>query len=107
MVNINDYRQSSAWSFAELTPAETQYLTHGYHRYPAKFIPQLVRQLIEEYSSQGDRICDPFVGCKLQTVDPPPSPPGITLVTVGNPGACPALYRPVCSQRGGNTGIRR
>jgi len=37
-----------SWSFAELTPSQTNYLTHGYHRYPAKFIPQLVERLMDE-----------------------------------------------------------
>jgi len=69
MIIATDNKQAATWSFAELTPAETQYLTHGYHRYPAKFIPQLVRQLIEEYSSQGDRICDPFGGCGTTLVE--------------------------------------
>ncbi len=69
MVTTTTNRPASSWSFAELTPAETQYLTHGYHRYPAKFIPQLVRQLVEEYSRQGDRICDPFGGCGTTLVE--------------------------------------
>ena len=69
MVVTIDSKQVSPWSFAELTPAETHYLTHGYHRYPAKFIPQLVRQLIEEYSSQEARICDPFGGCGTTLVE--------------------------------------
>lgn len=69
MIIATNNKQAAIWSFAELTPAETQYLTHGYHRYPAKFIPQLVRQLIEEYSSQGDRICDPFGGCGTTLVE--------------------------------------
>jgi len=62
-------REASYWSFADLTPAKTQYLTHGYHRYPAKFIPQLVRRLIEEYSEPGERICDPFGGCGTTLVE--------------------------------------
>jgi len=69
MVTTADSQQTSAWSFTELTTAETQYLTHGYHRYPAKFIPQLVRQLIEEYSVSGNRICDPFGGCGTTLVE--------------------------------------
>jgi len=40
----------------------TTYLTHDIHYYPAKFIPQIARRLIEEYSSEGDIILDPFVG---------------------------------------------
>jgi DNA modification methylase len=69
MMVTTDVHRVSLWSFADLTRAETQYLTHGYHRYPAKFIPQLVRQLIEEYSRSGDRICDPFGGCGTTLVE--------------------------------------
>ena len=28
------------WSFIEYKPSDTAKWTHGYHRYPAKFIPQ-------------------------------------------------------------------
>lgn len=38
-------------------------MSHSYHRYPAKFIPQLVDKLIEEYTEEGDLVCDPFGGC--------------------------------------------
>ncbi len=37
------------WSFAEYKPSDTSKLTHCYHRYPAKFIPQLVEKLMDEY----------------------------------------------------------
>ena len=33
-----------AWSFAEYKPSDTAKWTHCYHRYPAKFIPQLVEK---------------------------------------------------------------
>ena len=38
------------------------YLTHGIHPYPAKFIPQIPACLIEAYSSEGNVILDPFCG---------------------------------------------
>lgn len=50
------------WSFASLKPGETLWGPHGYHRYPAKFIPQLVRRIIETYSCPGDLVGDTFVG---------------------------------------------
>jgi DNA modification methylase len=50
------------WSFAHLGRSETLWGPHGYHRYPAKFIPQLVRRLIENYTSPGELVGDPFVG---------------------------------------------
>ena len=52
------------WSFIEYKPSDTGKWTHDYHRYPAKFIPQLVERLIDEYISQKDaHINDPFMGC--------------------------------------------
>lgn len=48
-----------SWAFEG---ADTKYLTHDIHRYPAKFIPQLARRLIEEYSDEGEIILDPFCG---------------------------------------------
>jgi hypothetical protein len=40
---------SHDWSFEGITPSQTSKLTHCYHRYPAKFIPQLVEKLLDEY----------------------------------------------------------
>lgn len=52
------------WSFVEYKPSDTGKWTHDYHRYPAKFIPQLVERLIDEYMSHKDaHINDPFMGC--------------------------------------------
>ena len=42
--------------------AEFSKLTHYLFRYPAKFHPPVVRQLIEDYSVKGQRILDPFCG---------------------------------------------
>ncbi len=50
------------WSFADLKRVETLWGPHGYHRYPAKFIPQLVHRIIETYSAPGDLVGDPFLG---------------------------------------------
>jgi DNA modification methylase len=50
------------WSFASLKPRETLWGPHGYHRYPSKFIPQLVRRIIDTYSCPGDLVGDTFVG---------------------------------------------
>lgn len=44
------------WSFAELPRTETIWEPHGCHRYPAKFIPQLVRRIIETYSTPGSLV---------------------------------------------------
>ena len=51
------------WSFAGYKPSETGKWTHSYHRYPAKFIPQLVERLFDEYIHDGEaHINDPFCG---------------------------------------------
>ena len=52
------------WSFAEYKPSQTGKWTHNYHRYPAKFIPQLVEKLMDEYVTEKNaHINDPFCGC--------------------------------------------
>ena len=53
-----------SWSFSEYKSSETGKWTHNYHRYPAKFIPQLVEALIDEYIfTEQAHINDPFMGC--------------------------------------------
>lgn len=56
--NIHELKNLD-WSFKE---DNTTYLTHNFHPYPAKFIPQIPRTLIESLSSEGDTILDPFCG---------------------------------------------
>lgn len=36
--------------------------THGIHKYPAKFFPELPRWIISRFSGRGDLILDPFTG---------------------------------------------
>ncbi len=57
------------WAFAKATRADTSYATHGYHRYPAKFIPQLAKKLILDYTTKGDIVCDPFMGSGTTLVE--------------------------------------
>ena len=46
----------------DLASANTSYLTHNIHPYPAKFIPQIPNILIQELSSVGDTVADIFCG---------------------------------------------
>jgi DNA modification methylase len=55
------------WAFAD--SRSTNNLTHGHHRYPAKFIPQIVQKLIETYTVEGDKIVDVFAGCGTTLVE--------------------------------------
>lgn len=51
-------------SFRELVPEiiSTSYLTHSIYYYPAKFIPQVVKYCIDNYTKEDDWIIDPFAG---------------------------------------------
>lgn len=51
-------------SFRELQSdiPSTSYASHGMYYYPAKFIPQAVRFIIEKYTEPGDWVFDPFAG---------------------------------------------
>ncbi len=60
---FNEKQIDSEWAFREYKPSETSKWTHDYHRYPAKFIPQLVEKLIHEYITDTHvHINDPFMG---------------------------------------------
>jgi len=48
--------------FRKFIGKQVSYATHGIHRYPAKFIPQIPRFCIESYSDRGDTVLDPFMG---------------------------------------------
>lgn len=48
---------------------EQTYITHGFHKYPAKFFPELPKWLIEKYSKKGDIILDPFSGSGTTNVE--------------------------------------
>ncbi len=48
--------------FGKYIGKQVSYATHGIHRYPAKFIPQIPGFCIQSYSKVGDRVLDPFMG---------------------------------------------
>lgn len=56
-------------AFSNIARGDNQRYTHGYHRYPAKFIPKLANYLIDKYSKEYDLICDPFGGCGTTLVE--------------------------------------
>ena len=58
-----------SWTFADCTRTQTRYITHGYHTYPAKFIPQLAARLIRELSSENEIVVDPFMGSGTTIVE--------------------------------------
>jgi site-specific DNA-methyltransferase (cytosine-N4-specific) len=54
------------WDFVE---ANTEYLNHSIHPYPCKFIPQIPNTLIQELSSIGETVLDPFCGSGTTLVE--------------------------------------
>lgn len=48
--------------FRKYIGKQVSYATHGIHRYPAKFIPQVPRFCMESYSDVGESVLDPFMG---------------------------------------------
>jgi len=44
-------------------------LTHGLHKYPAKFFPELPRWIIKRYSDEGNIVLDPFSGSSTTNVE--------------------------------------
>jgi len=48
-----------SWDF---NGVKTKPYTHGFHTYPAMFIPQVAQRLLLTYSKKGDTICDIFCG---------------------------------------------
>ena len=58
-----------SWIFEDLTQKDTSYATHGFHKYPAKFIPQLVKRCIEENTKINEIVCDPFMGCGTTLIE--------------------------------------
>lgn len=48
---------------------DTSYLTHSFHPYPAKFPPQLPKQILLSFSKQGETVLDPFCGSGTTMVE--------------------------------------
>ncbi len=54
------------WDFKDFT---TQYLTHTFHSYPARFIPQIPLTFIKLFTDEREVILDPFCGCGTTLVE--------------------------------------
>jgi len=55
-----------SWDF---DGAKTKPYTHGFHTYPAMFIPQVARRLLLTYSKKKDTVCDIFCGSGTALVE--------------------------------------
>ena len=54
------------WDFKK---SKIDLYTHQIHKYPAMFIPQMIRKLLEEYSDEGDLVMDIFNGSGTTSVE--------------------------------------
>jgi len=68
--NLSDILAEIDWTFEN---ADTQYLTHGLHKYPARMIPQIPDGLLTAFESSGfddgQTILDPFCGSGTTLVE--------------------------------------
>ncbi len=62
-------KEDKSWSFSDISHEDTNYASHGYHKYPAKFIPQIVEKTLKEYSNPGETVLDCFGGCGTTLVE--------------------------------------
>lgn len=65
--NFDNIKESQEWAFENVR--STEQWTHGYHRYPAKFLPNVVKKIIEEYAPNCKVIADLFAGCGTTLVE--------------------------------------
>lgn len=54
------------WDFKDW---QTQYLSHKFHSYPARFIPQIPMTFIKLFTKKQQTILDPFCGCGTTLVE--------------------------------------
>lgn len=54
------------WDFKDFT---TQYLTHTFHSYPARFIPQIPLTFIKLFTKEKETVFDPMCGCGTTLVE--------------------------------------
>lgn len=56
-------------SFALDEYKDNGYLTHSLHPYPAKFVPQIPREIVSKLTKPGDWVLDPFCGSGTTLVE--------------------------------------
>ena len=66
-INFDNIPENREWAFESVR--STEQWTHGYHRYPAKFLPDVVRKIIEDYARGSNLIADLFAGCGTTLVE--------------------------------------
>ncbi len=67
-LNIDDYRveEIDDWTF---NGASTRELTHCYHDYPARMIPQIASKLLDRFGKNANLLFDPYCGTGTSLVE--------------------------------------
>ena len=65
--NFDIIKVNHEWAFENVR--STEQWTHGYHRYPAKFLPNVVKKIIEDFAPDCNVIADLFAGCGTTLVE--------------------------------------
>jgi len=63
-----DLKINNGDRFLFISYEQTRY-THGIHKYPAKFFPELPRWLIKRYTNENDIVLDPFGGSATTSIE--------------------------------------
>ena len=63
---LNLKRKDESWDFRE---SDTKEYTHCFHTYPAMMIPQIARELLKVYGTQGGWLLDPYCGTGTSLVE--------------------------------------
>ncbi len=63
-----DLKVNKGDRFLFISYEQTRY-THGIHKYPAKFFPELPRWLIKKYTNEYDIVLDPFGGSATTSIE--------------------------------------
>lgn len=67
LARFSRLESNASWAFGSNRSGDIW--THDYHRYPAKFPPQIVRKLLNSYAQPDDLIVDVFAGCGTSLVE--------------------------------------
>jgi len=66
-IDFNNIPTNQEWTFENVR--STEQWTHGYHRYPAKFLPDVVKKIMEDYTPKSNVVADLFAGCGTTLVE--------------------------------------
>ena len=70
IIQVNEIPENVNFnSIIEIVSNNVNYFTHGFFKYPCKFIPQIPRWAILKYTKPKDRILDPFAGSGTTLVE--------------------------------------